>query len=146
MIARACLVLILWLAGCAAPPDFLDISGTGYRYQDFDDKWVIVNYWATWCGPCIKEIPELNQLAREHGDSLVVLGANFDEPEGEEQKQQAVKMKIEFPVYAEEPAAALGIAKPEVLPTTFVFAPGLKLKATLVGPQTVASLLAATSE
>jgi len=104
---------------------------------------VVVDFWATWCAPCIKEIPELNRLAEEHADELVVLGVNFDLPEGEERLRQAKKMKIEFPVYADDPAQDLGIERPMVLPTTFVFAPGLELRQTLVGPQTEESLLAA---
>lgn len=138
------LVLLALTASCSetTPPDFVDIYGEPHRYESFSDKWVIVNYWATWCAPCIKEIPELNTLAEDHADRLVVLGVNFDEPEGEERVQQAEKMKIAFPVYATDPSAQLGVEKPQVLPTTFIFAPGMALHATLVGPQTEDSLLA----
>lgn len=135
------MVMTLLLTACQPAPDFVDTDGKGHRLADYEDRWVIVNYWATWCGPCIKEIPELNLLAKEYGDRLVVLGANFDVPEGEEADRQVQKMKIEFPVFATEPAAMLGIEKPEVLPTTFVFAPGMQLAETLVGPQTEASIL-----
>ncbi|XOV90791.1 MAG: TlpA family protein disulfide reductase [Pseudomonadota bacterium] len=134
-------VLLLALVGCAPPPDFFDINGVGHRYADLQDKWIVVNYWATWCAPCIKEIPELNALAEDHAGTLVVLGVNFDQPEGEKALADARKLKIAFPVYAEDPHERLGVEKPEVLPTTFVFAPGLDLRATLVGPQTEASLL-----
>jgi len=133
---------VLALAACDSAPDFVDLNGKGYRYDDFAGKWLVVNYWATWCGPCIKEIPELNRLAEEHGKQLVVLGVNYDEPEGEEALRQARKMRIEFPVFARAPHERLGITIPEVLPTTFVFAPGLHLKQTLVGPQTESSILA----
>lgn len=136
----------LLLTACRPAPDFVDTDGHGHRLADYQDKWVIVNYWATWCGPCIKEIPELNLLAEEHADRLVVLGVNFDEPAGEEADKQVRKMKIEFPVFAAEPADMLGIEKPEVLPTTFVFAPGMQLTETLVGPQTQDSILAVTED
>lgn len=136
---------VMALAACGPAPDFVDLNGKGYRYDDFADKWLVVNYWATWCGPCIREIPELNRLAEEHGGQLVVLGVNYDEPEGEEALRQARKMRIEFPVFASAPQERLGIEIPEVLPTTFVFAPGLHLKQTLVGPQTESSILAVTS-
>ncbi|MDZ7687040.1 MAG: TlpA disulfide reductase family protein [Gammaproteobacteria bacterium] len=140
------MMVVVLVASCSAevPPDFTDVEGQGHRYASFEDKWVIVNYWATWCAPCIKEIPELNTLAAEHADDLVVLGVNFDNPEGDEASKQAKKMKIEFPVYAHPPHEDLGITPPQVLPTTFVFAPGLDFVEKLVGPQTEQSLLAAT--
>ncbi|MFT4997247.1 MAG: thiol-disulfide isomerase/thioredoxin, partial [Flavobacteriales bacterium] len=40
-------------------------------------KWTYINYWATWCKPCIEEIPELNEFAAQN-PYLVVLGVNFD--------------------------------------------------------------------
>lgn len=142
---RLIVIALLALGGCQQP-DFYDTEGNGYRYEDFSGKWRIVNYWATWCGPCIKEIPELNTLAAEHADQLVVLGVNYDAPEPGEMERQVRRMKIEFPVYATEPAAALGITRPEVLPTTFIFTPDGQLYQTLVGPQTEDSLLAALEE
>jgi thiol-disulfide isomerase/thioredoxin len=120
----------------------MDIEGQGHRYTDIKDKWFIVNYWATWCGPCIKEIPELNELAHEQADRLQVFGVNWDEPEAEARLTQAKKMKIQFPVYAGDPSAQLGIEKPNVLPSTYVFAPGLVLVDELIGPQTRESILA----
>jgi thiol-disulfide isomerase/thioredoxin len=135
------LALTSLLIACQQP-DFWDTKGNGYRYEDMEDKWKVVNYWATWCGPCIKEIPELNTLAEDHHETIRVFGVNFDSPELEERQAQVEKMKIEFPVYSEDPAIVLGIAKPEVLPTTFIFSPDGKLVATLVGPQTEATLLA----
>ncbi len=137
-------VVLVLLTACERKQtaDFFDVEGQGYLYEDYADKWLVVNYWATWCAPCIKEIPELNLLSRDHGEKLAVFGVNFDSPLGDEAQRQANKMKIAFPVYLEPPHEQLGIRIPEVLPTTFVFSPGLELKATLVGPQTAEALLA----
>ena len=135
--------MFLGLAGSCSQPEFRDIDGKGISLQDLHSKPLIVNYWATWCGPCIKEIPELNELSKQHAAELNLLGVNYDQPEGDEQKRQAEKMKIEFPVFASEPSALLGVNIPDVLPTTYVFARGGKLVATLVGPQTKETLLKA---
>lgn len=135
---------LMLLAGCGPAPDFVDIHGESHHYPN--DKWIVVNYWATWCAPCIKEIPELNELAVAHSDQLVVYGVNWDEPDLEEGMQAAEKMKIEFPVYVQDPHVALGVARPEVLPTTFVFAPGLDLRAEMTGPQTAETILAEIQE
>ena len=137
---------LLLVCSCQKPPDFVDVFGHGHRFGDFSGKWVIVNYWATWCGPCLKEIPELNRLASLHRDRLVVLGVNYDGPTGDEMREQVRKMRIDFTVLAKDPVEKLGITEPDVLPTTFVFAPGLVLRKTLVGAQTEASILAVVDQ
>ncbi len=133
--------LAIFLSACAKV-DFVDSEGNGYSLAGLHGKYVFVNYWATWCAPCIKEIPELNKLNKEHADELIILGVDFDQVEGEELNREIAKMKIAFPVFAKEPSKLLGVAVPQVLPTTYVFNREGKLKATLVGPQTEASLLA----
>ena len=105
--------------------------------------WTVVNYWAEWCKPCIKEIPELNKLASEHA-AIRVFGVNYDGETGELLQQQIDKLGIEFPLLIQDPAEDIGIRRPVVLPTTLILAPDGKLAATLVGPQTLESLLAAT--
>ncbi len=120
--------------------DFYDTNGNGYDYDDFHGQWLVVNYWATWCAPCIKEIPELIHLGEQH-DDITVLGVNFDAPEPEEMAKQIEKMKITFPVYAEDPTMALGIDMPQVLPTTVLINPEGEVTDVLIGPQTEDSLL-----
>ena len=133
--------IVIFLSACAKA-DFVDADGNGYSLANLHGKYVFVNYWATWCAPCIKEIPELNKLNKEHADDLIILGVDFDQVEGEELKKEIAKMNITFPVFAIEPSKLLGVKIPQVLPTTYVFDREGKLKATLVGPQTEASLLA----
>lgn len=81
-------------AGQAAPDFVLQEHGTGrlVRLSDFRGKIVVLNFWATWCPPCIAEMPELEALHTAHaatGD-LVVLAVNVEEPPAavEEFKQQ----------------------------------------------------------
>lgn len=142
---RIVLLLAVAMLSSCTKPDFYDIEGNGISLAELKEKPLIVNYWATWCAPCIKEIPELNELAHSRADELNLLGVNFDQPAPDEQIQQARKMKIEFPVFASDPAALLGVSVPEVLPTTYIFAPGGELIATLVGPQSGAAILKASN-
>jgi len=135
------LVFMLGLSGCQQP-EFYSVQGGEHRFDDFKGRYLVVNYWATWCAPCIREIPELNAFADEFHDRVAVWGVNFDAPEGAEQLRQVQKMQITFPVFALNPSAQLGVVMPEVLPTTLVFDPQGALLATLVGPQTRESLLA----
>lgn len=108
-------------------------------------QWVVINYWAKWCKPCIKEIPELNELD-QHYSQVSVLGVNFDGASGVELEAQIQQLGIEFPILAQDPAPQLQIRRPMVLPTTLILNPEGKLVATLIGPQTLASLAQATGQ
>jgi len=48
--------------------------------EDYEGKVVILNFWATWCAPCLAEIPDLNQLQNDYGDELVILSISDEEP------------------------------------------------------------------
>lgn len=111
-------------------PDSLDSTGS----------WTFVNYWAKWCKPCIKEIPELNLLHKQ--DGVRVLGVNYDGARGEELQSQLDSLNVQFPTLDADPAARYSIDRPGVLPTTLVINPEGDLTAVLVGPQTAESLLA----
>jgi hypothetical protein len=73
-----CLVLALSAGGGAAAEavDFrLDgLDGREHRLSDYRGKWVVVNYWATWCPPCLEEMPELEIFHNAHRESALVLG------------------------------------------------------------------------
>ena len=134
----AVFLLICLVGGCGGAPGEAGLAAAR-------GHWVVVNYWAEWCKPCIKEIPELNQLAREHRE-IRVFGVNYDDETGDALRAQVEKLGIEFPLLTADPAAELGIPRPAVLPTTLILTPGGELAATLVGPQTLESLLAATGK
>jgi thiol-disulfide isomerase/thioredoxin len=116
------------------------VSGCSEREASSD--WTFVNYWAEWCKPCIKEIPELNRLNER--DGYRVLGVNFDGATGEDLDAQIAALGVAFPTLAEDPGAGYGLDRPRVLPTTLVVAPDGSLRHVLVGPQTAESLIAAT--
>ncbi|MBV1877860.1 MAG: TlpA family protein disulfide reductase [Pseudomonadales bacterium] len=138
------LMLCTLIVGCEQPaPDFLDTDGNGIYLAELNKKFLVVNYWATWCGPCIKEIPELNELGVQQATSLNLFGVNFDAPDAVVMARDIKKMKIQFPVFATPVEEKLNVLLPEVLPTTYIFGPGGAIVATLVGPQTEASILLA---
>ncbi len=104
-------------------------------------QWRLVNYWALWCTPCREEIPELNLVNETEG--ITVFGVNYDGKTGESLQQQRLELGISFPSLVPDPAAALGVPRPRVLPTTLVVNPEGELVDTLTGPQTQATLMAA---
>jgi len=128
----------------------LEACGQQYTPQNDPDiaalrgQWVIINYWAKWCKPCIKEIPELNKL--DHYPQVTVLGVNYDGARGEELAAQLDSLGVEFATLPYDPAADLGLARPAVLPTTIVLDPHGQVNQTLIGPQTEASLARATKQ
>ena len=111
--------------------------------NEYKGRWVVINYWAKWCKPCIKEIPELNALADRYAQ-VSVLGVNYDGATGADLEEQVKALGVGFPTLEQDPAAQLGIPRPVVLPTTLVVNPEGKLSSTLVGPQTLESLEQAT--
>jgi thiol-disulfide isomerase/thioredoxin len=67
--------------GGRAPLDFTlkDMHGADVRLDSFAGKVLIINFWATWCGPCKAEIPDLVALQEKYKDDLVVLGISVDD-------------------------------------------------------------------
>lgn len=141
-LAPALILLLLPLAACGPPPASSDGNLDRFDPANHLGNWVVINYWAQWCKPCIEEIPELNELAREH-PGVTVLGVNFDGARDEALNVQVEALGIEFPLILEDPAATLGTQRPQALPTTLILNPDGELSATLTGPQTLASLRAA---
>lgn len=127
------------LAGCG-DLKMQTLSGQELSWQAQRGQWVFINYWAEWCKPCRKEIPELNQFAQQHAEQVEILGVNFDEPDTEELQRQTLAMQIQFPQLVTDPSAALGFSRPSVLPATYVFDPQGLYRGVMVGPQTEASL------
>ncbi|MFN2286984.1 MAG: TlpA family protein disulfide reductase [Chromatocurvus sp.] len=136
--ATLCCCLLL-LGGCSTPEE--NSSG---QIEAARGDWLAINYWAEWCKPCIKEVPELNALHAR--DGVTVLGVNFDGEVGDTLAAQIEKLAIAFPTLPEDPSTGLGVERPAVLPTTLVINPSGELVKTLVGPQTLETLLAATVE
>jgi thiol-disulfide isomerase/thioredoxin len=83
------------VAGSPAPLQFTlkDMHGVDVNLSSFKGKVLLINFWATWCGPCRVEIPYLIELQQEYGDKLVVLGVSVDDT-AEKLKPYANEMKI----------------------------------------------------
>ena len=136
-----CLVL---LAGCEQPDgQLLDASGAaqGFNFDQWRGQWVLINYWAEWCAPCRREIPELNEL--DQRSDVQVLGVNFDGLQGDKLAQVVSKMQVQFPTLLSDPGPRFAVTRPTVLPVTLLIGPDGELRKTLRGPQTQASILAA---
>jgi cytochrome c biogenesis protein CcmG/thiol:disulfide interchange protein DsbE len=74
-----------------------DMDGVDVKLAAFQGKVIVLNFWATWCGPCRIEIPYLIELQRQYPDDLVVLGVSVDDT-ADKLKPYAAEMKINYPL------------------------------------------------
>ena len=135
------LVCIGLTSGCSKAPQWQLAQGDTQSLDTLRGQWVLMNYWAEWCKPCITEIPELNQL--DVADDITVLGYNFDRLQGDTLSAQADKLGITFDLMLQEPATLFGESAPKGLPATLVISPQGKVHTWLMGPQTTESVRAA---
>lgn len=86
--------------GAPAPLDFTlkSLDGADVSLASFKGKVVLINFWATWCGPCKAEIPDLAELQREHGDKLAVVGIVMMDTWGDKVRTMATDLGINYPV------------------------------------------------
>lgn len=126
------------LQGCHNQPETPDDP---FALSNYQGKWLVLNYWAEWCTPCLKEIPELNKLHQRYSSELAVAAVNFDKVEGEELTELAKRMNFLVDIIQQDPADQLRLSRPAGLPTTYIFDRQGALTAKLVGPQTIESIL-----
>lgn len=122
------------------------LDGTTYDLAGHRGKWVVVNYWATWCRPCLEEMPELSALdaMREH---VEVVGLAYEEIEPEALRAFLEKRPVVYPVAivdVYDPPA--DFPAPRGLPVTYLIGPDGKLAKQFLGPVTAAEIDAAIAE
>lgn len=136
-------IAIFFLVACNKhpAPTLHDLDGHHINLGKYHDKWILINYWSSWCKPCWQEIPSLNAFYKAHfGKDAILLGVNFDQAPIDQQREDAKKMGIEFPILSTDPAQIFNFKGVTGLPTTFLIAPSGKLHRVLFGEQTQNSL------
>lgn len=116
-----------------------------HQLSQYKGKWVLVNYWATWCPPCLEEVPDLVNLydKRKHKD-LMVLGVVFDYKDTKEVALYVDDMLMSYPIVLGDSRVTSQIGSAEVLPTTFIYNPQgqlLKIKRGLISKQYIEKII-----
>lgn len=155
LIRRMTLLAVLLLAGCSAIPpttstgpttaarvaptttpemsrDFTlsTLEGDTLSLRDLRGEWVVLNFWATWCPPCVEEMPYLNQIAAER--AVHVLGVNFNE-DASIVRQFVADHAISFPILIHPDDITLLVYGVRGLPRTLVIAPDGTIAHTIIG-------------
>lgn len=134
------LLIFLWCcslkAEVLAKSDFKlkDTAGVQHQLSQYKGKWVLVNYWATWCPPCLEEVPDLVSLYDQHKHKdLVVLGVVFDYKDVNEVNSYVDDMLMSYPIVLGDDSVIEQIGVADVMPTTFIYNPKGKLVKTKRG-------------
>jgi peroxiredoxin len=140
MIRRFLCVLMAVAAMCtgaaaAASFSVRDTQGTAHTLAQYRGKWVLVNFWATWCPPCVEEIPELSALydARNRRD-LVILGVALEYADAQGVIDFAATHGMSYPLVLGSERIVAQFGQVKALPVTYLYDPRGKLALRRIGP------------
>lgn len=138
------ILLACTFATQAAAKDFTlpDIDGKPHSLSDYRGQWVLVNYWATWCPPCLEELPELEVFHNAWEGKAVVLGVNMESIPEPQLRSFVERQFLSFPILraSENPALHELVGPVDGLPTSYLVAPDGEVVARQVGQITAESI------
>jgi len=116
-----------------------DINGEDYTLSDYRKQWVIVNFWATWCTPCIEEIPEFIEFQKQHPEHKI-LGINFEEISNSDLQKFVQLHNINYPILRVGDTPLIPFEPLKGLPATAIVSPSGELLTVHTGSVTAQAL------
>jgi thiol-disulfide isomerase/thioredoxin len=109
--------------------------------EKYRGRWILISYWATWCGYCMNEIPHLNAFYRAHRDKVAMFGVNYQDGSAEALSEHIRQSGVMFPTLAYDPRPYLPVrVHINGLPAAILIGPDGRFKRLLTGSQTKQSL------
>lgn len=116
-----------------------DVNGAPVSSDQFKGKVMVVDFWATWCPPCVKEIPGYVELAQKYAKDLVIVGISLDQGGPEVVKQFAAKHRVQYPLVMGDEKVVAAFGGVEAIPTTFLIDRQGQIRDRKVGAEETAS-------
>lgn len=131
----------LW-ASLGWQSDAMTLSGENVAWRHGDKSWKVINFFAPWCSPCLREIPALNILHQHRLSGVKIYGVSYD-PANRQQLQTLVdELDIQYPVILVDDKTVFPMSTPPYLPATFIISPDGEVVHSLFGEQDAESLKA----
>ena len=122
-----------WTGGPLPPFVLKDLDGAEHRLEDFRGKVLLVNFWATWCGPCRDEMPSIQELRDKlKGKPFTVVAINLDEPESRVRKFLA-QWKVDLPVLLDPDRKVAREWNARILPATYIIGTDGRIRYSVIG-------------
>ena len=134
------------MAATATKPGLVvtTLDGGSFDLSKQSGKWVIVNYWATWCSPCLKELPDISAYVTAHKDKVAAIGLDFEDSDKADVEKFLKTHPLSYPVaQIDIDNPPKDFDTPKGLPNTYIIAPDGHLAKAFMGPITAKDLDAA---
>ncbi len=102
---------------------FYDMQGITHKFSDYKGKWILVNYWATYCPPCRAEIPDIEEFYRKNKSKFIVLGMDAGGTDDASIKAFKKDMDITYPLIPAQESTLLAFGVVMAIPTSYIINP-----------------------